>query len=85
MAQHSEGRGGRALQGRTTRHPGYATSQRIRKRVEEIFGWLKTVGRRRQVRHRGRERVAWMFTWAVAVYDLVRIGNLAKARAEAPA
>ena len=60
-------------------------SQRIRKRLEEIFGWLKTVGLMRKVRHCGRQRVAWMLTWAVAVYDLVRICNLEKARAEAPA
>jgi transposase len=85
VAQNTERRGGSAIDGRTTRHPGYATSLRIRKRVEEIFGWLKTVGLMRKVRHRGRERVAWMFTWAVAVYDLVRICNLEKARAEAPA
>ena len=53
--------------------------------MEEIFGWLKTVGLLRKVRRRGRERVACMFTWAVAVYDWVRICNLEKARAEAPA
>ena len=85
VAQNTERRGGSAIDGRTTRHPGYATSQRIRQRVEEIFGWLKTVGLRRKVRHRGRERVAWMLTWAVAVYDLGRICHLEKARAEAPA
>jgi transposase len=65
-----------AIDGRTTRHPGYAISQRKRKRVEEVFGWLKTIGLMRQTRHRGRERVSWMFTLAAAVYNLVRIRNL---------
>ncbi len=65
-----------AVDGRTTRHPSYALSQRTRKRVEEIFGWLKTVGQMRQTRHRGREVVEWMFTLAVAAYNLVRIRNL---------
>jgi transposase len=65
-----------AIDGRTTHHPGYAVSQQKRKRIEEIFGWLKTVGGLRKLRHRGHERVAWMFTFAVAVYNLVRIRNL---------
>ena len=65
-----------AIDGRTTRHPGYAVSQRKRKRIEEIFGWLKTVGGFRKLRHRGQERVEWMFTFAVATYNLVRISNL---------
>lgn len=65
-----------AIDGRTTRHPGYAVSQRKRKQVEEVFGWLKTVGLLRQTRHRGAERVGWMFTFATAVYNLVRIRNL---------
>lgn len=65
-----------AVDARTTRHPGYAVSQRIRKRVEEVFGWLKTVGLLRQTRHRGRERVGWMFTFAVAAYNLVRLRTL---------
>jgi Transposase DDE domain len=47
--------------------------------VEEIFGWLKTVGGLRKLRHRGRERVEWMFTFAVAAYNLVRIRNLGMA------
>lgn len=64
------------LDGRTTRHPGYAVSQTRRKRVEEIFGWLKTVGLMRQTRHRGRPRVGWMFTFATAVYNLVRLRTL---------
>jgi transposase len=62
---------------RTTRHPGYVISQRKRKRVEEIFGWLKTVGGLRKTRHRGMERVGWMFTFALVAYNLVRLRNLA--------
>lgn len=64
---------------RTTRHPGYAVSQRKRKRVEEIFGWLKTVGLMRKTRHRGAERVGWMFTLSAAAYNLIRIRNLSAA------
>lgn len=66
-----------AIDGRTTRHPGYAVSQQRRKRVEEIFGWMKTVGGMRKLRHRGLELVGWMFTLAAAAYNLVRIRNLA--------
>jgi hypothetical protein len=76
VAQHTRGRRS-AIDGRTTRHPGYGVSQRCRKRVEEVFGWLKTVGLLRKTRYRGRPRVAWMFTFATAVYNLVRIRNLA--------
>jgi transposase len=65
-----------AIDGRTTRHPGYAISQKKRKRVEEIFGWMKTVGGMRKLRHRGLERVTWMFTLAAAAYNLVRMRNL---------
>lgn len=61
------------MDGRTTRHPGYARSQRRRKRVEEIFGWLKTIGLQRQTRFRGVDRVGWMFTFATAAYNLVRM------------
>ena len=65
-----------AIDGRTTRHAGYGISQRKRKRVEEIFGWIKTVGLMRKTRHRGQARVGWMFTFTAAVYNLVRIRNL---------
>ena len=65
-----------AIDERTTRHAGYVISQQKRKRVEEIFGWAKTVGLCRQMRHRGVLRVGWMFTFALAVYNLVRIRNL---------
>jgi len=66
-----------AIDGRTTRHAGYQISQRKRKRIEEIFGWMKTVGGMRKLRHRGLELVNWMFTFAAAAYNLVRIRNLA--------
>ena len=69
------------IDGRTTRHPGYAISQQKRKRVEEIFGWLKTIGGLRKTRHRGVARVGWMFTFALAAYNLVRMRNLAAAAA----
>jgi IS5 family transposase len=65
-----------AIDGRTVSHPGYAISQKKRKRVEEIFGWMKTIGLLRQTRHRGTARVGWMFTFAAAAYNLVRIRNL---------
>jgi transposase len=65
-----------ALDRRTTRHPGYAISQVKRKRVEEILGWMKTIGGLRKTRHRGADRVAWRFTFAAAVYNLVRMRKL---------
>ena len=65
-----------AIDGRTTRHPGYRLSQWRRKRVEEIFGWLKTIGGLRKTRHRGVARVGWVFTFAAAAYNLLRIRNL---------
>jgi transposase len=65
-----------AIDGRTTRHEGYTISQRKRKRVEEIFGWMKTVGGMRKLRHRSLELVRWMFTLSAAAYNLVRIRNL---------
>jgi transposase len=67
-----------AIDERTTRHPGYEVSQRKRKRVEEIFGWLKTVGLLRKTRHRGLELVGWIFKFATAAYNLVWIRNLAE-------
>jgi transposase len=72
---------GSAIDGRVVRHEGYAISQRKRKRVEEIFGWLKTVGTMRKARHRGTHLVGWMFTFALAAFNLVRIRNLIEARA----
>jgi transposase len=70
-----------AVDGRTTRHASYEVSQRARKRVEEIFGWLKTVGMTRKLRHRGLPRTGWVFTFALAAYNLVRIRNLSAVRA----
>ena len=78
VAQNTSGRSS-AIDGRTTRHPGYAVSQRKRKCVEEIFGWMKTVGLLRKTRHRGLARVGWMCTFAAAVYNLVRMRTLAAA------
>jgi len=78
VAQHTTGRTS-AIDGWTTRHPGYAVSQQRRKRVEEVFGWLKTVGLLRKVKLRGVQRVGWLFTFAVAAYNLVRIRNLVTA------
>jgi transposase len=66
-----------AIDARTTRHAGYKVSQQKRKRVEEIFGWLKTVGMLRKTRHKGVRRVGWVFTLAASAYNLVRVRNLA--------
>jgi len=77
VAQNLGRPGGSAIDGRTTRHPGYAVSQRKRKRIEECFGWLKTIALMRKVRHRGVCKVHWIFTLACAAYNLVRMRNLA--------
>jgi hypothetical protein len=69
------------IDARTTSHWGYAISQRKRKRIEEIFGWLKTVAGLRKTRHRGVARVGWTFTFALAAYNLVRMRNLLAAPA----
>ena len=74
-----------AVDGRTTRHEGYRISQQKRKRVEEIFGWMKTIGGMRKLRHRGLELVGWMFTFTAAAYNLIRIRNLTKSVAGATA
>jgi len=76
VAQNQHARRRSAIDGRTTRHAGYQISQQKRKRVEEIFGWLKTIGGMRKQRHRGLPKVDWMFTFAAAAYNLVRIRNL---------
>jgi len=75
------GRGGSALDARTTRYPGYAASQRIRKRIEEAFGWMKTVGRLRKTRYRGRKRVQMHAYLVGAAYNLLRIARLVPAPA----
>ena len=76
VAQNIHARRRSAIDGRTTRHGGYAISQVKRKRIEEIFGWMKTVGGMRKLRHRGLPLVGWMFTFAAAAYNLVRMRNL---------
>ena len=76
VAQNVNRNGGSAINGRTTRHEGYAISQRKRKRIEECFGWMKTIALVRKVRHRGIEKVGWLFTFAAAAYNLVRMRNL---------
>jgi len=68
-----------AIDRRTTRHAGYAVSQRKRKRIEECFGWLKTIALMRKLRHRGVCKVHWIFTLACAAYNLVRMRNMAAA------
>jgi len=65
-----------AIDALTTRHEGYAVSLRKRKKIEEIFGWLKTVGCLRKTRRRGVGRVQWIFTFAVEAYNLIRMRNL---------
>ena len=76
VAQNVNRIGGSAIDERTTRHSGYQISQKKRKRIEECFGWLKTIALMRKVRHRGLEKVGWMFTFAAAAYNLVRMKNL---------
>lgn len=76
VAQNHKRRGGSAIDGRTTRHAGYQISQQKRKRIEEVFGWMKTVGMLRKTRHRGVFKVGWVFTFTAAAYNLVRMRNL---------
>jgi transposase len=75
VAQNVNGRRS-AIDGRTTRHGGYTVSLRIRKRIEETFGWIKTIAGLRKTRFRGLERVGWAFTFAAAAYNLVRLPRL---------
>jgi len=65
-----------AINGRTTQHPGYAISQKKRKRIEESFGWMKTIGMLKKVKLRGLEKVSWLFTFVAAVYNLYRLQRL---------
>ena len=76
LAQNLERRGGSAIDGRTTWHAGYRISQKKRKRIEECFGWLKTIALLRKLRHRGTLKVDWIFAFACAAYNLVRMRNL---------
>jgi transposase len=76
VAQNLARRGGSAVDGRTTQHQGYHISQKKRKRIEECFGRLKMIALFRKVRHRGTLKVDWMFSFACAAYNLVRMRNL---------
>jgi transposase len=78
VSQNLKRSGGSAIDGRTTQHEGYKVSQRKRKRIEEVFGWIKTVGTLRKTRHRGLETVRWVFTFTATAYNLVRMRNLAE-------
>ncbi|MGZ3280984.1 MAG: IS5 family transposase [Caulobacteraceae bacterium] len=80
VAQNDNGRRS-AIDRRTTRHAGYAASQRIRKRIEEGFGWIKTVAGQRKTRFKGKDRVGWAFTFATAAYNLIRLPKLLGATA----
>jgi transposase len=75
VAQNTSGRAS-AIDGRTTRHAGYAVSQRIRKRIEEAFGWIKTIAGQSKTKFRGVDRVGWAFTFGAAAYNLVRLPKL---------
>lgn len=75
VAQKSDRRYG-VIDARTTRHPGYLISQRKRKLIEEVFGWIKSIATLRKLRHRGKARVGWMFTFVLAAFNVVRINNL---------
>ena len=81
VAASVDRRGGSAIDDRTMRHGGYVLSQRKRKLVEQAFGWMKTVGLFRKLRHRGGRLVDWMFTFGAAAYNLVRWRNLIAQRA----
>jgi hypothetical protein len=76
VTPHIAGKENSVIDARTTPHPGYVISQNKRKRVEEIFGWLKTVAGLHKTHHRGATRAQWMFTFARAEYNLVRTRNL---------
>ncbi|MER9592973.1 IS5 family transposase [Mesorhizobium australicum] len=75
VAQNTNGRRS-AIDRRTTRHVGYVVSQRIRKRIEEAFGWIKVIAGQEKTKFRGRDRVGWAFTFAAAAYNLVRLPKL---------
>ncbi len=76
VAQNTGRPGGSAVDARTTRRSGYAVSQKRRKRIEECFGWLKDIALLRKLKHRGLFKVAWIFTFAAAAYNLVRMRKL---------
>jgi hypothetical protein len=76
IAQNLKRPGGSAIDARTTRHSGYAMSQHARPRVEPAFGWLKTIGWMRKVKFRGLEKVDWLFVFASAAFNLIRLPKL---------
>jgi IS5 family transposase len=80
-ARNESRAGGSVLDRRAARHSGYAVSQRIRKRVEEIFGWMKTVGGLRRTRYSGLDRIQLHACWVAAAYNLLRIARLSPAPA----
>jgi IS5 family transposase len=80
LAQNTTGRRS-AIDGRTTRHTGYVISQQKRKLVEQGFGWMKTIGGLRKLRHRGGALVTWAFTFTAAAYNIVRLRRLLGATA----
>ena len=83
VAQNTARPGGSAIDSRTTRHASYAISQKKRKRIEECFGWLKDIALLRKLKHRGLPKVGWIFTFAAAAYNLVRLRNLISIQAAA--
>jgi len=83
VAQNTARPGGSAIDARTTRHAGYDRSQKKRKRIEECFGWLKDIALMRKLKHRGLFKVGWIFTFAAAAYNLVRMRKLIAAPAAA--
>ena len=76
VAMNTRRNGGSAIDGRTSRHPGYAVSQRIRKRIEEVFGWEKTVGNFRKTRFKGRQRTEAAALFLAAAYNMCRMAKL---------
>jgi transposase len=81
LAPNTSRPGGSAIDRRTMRHPGYTVSQRKRKLVEQAFGWMKTVGGLRKLRHRGGPLITWIFTFTAAAYNIVRLRRLLAAAA----
>ena len=77
VAQNTARAGGSAIDGRTTRHTGYTVSQKKRKRIEECFGWMKDIALLPKLKHRGLLKVGWIFSFAAAAYNLVRMRKLA--------
>ena len=76
VARNTARAGGSAINARTTRHSGYAVSQKKRKRIEECFGWMKNIALLRKLKHRGLFKVGWIFSFAAGDYNLVRMRSL---------